>query len=491
MFRFKSDEKKKKLRHKNSETSSQIGISKKLTFSTLDKATIFYILQYCTHMDLLVIGSLNNYWNEIVNTPRLWLNVFDKSRDNFIPALPQKLFSSPGTEKYIEGEMVKVVSKIKHQKNKDLFDPEIIQGNMWACSQCTLHNALSSTKCEVCNANRLPSVDSPRILEVPGTGREMYVNIMGELLKMTKKDQINRKERENKQNALNQQTELKNNWFPWTLITMMICTPPLVILGYIFVTLVADNIVSWSWAWPVALTLILVTIPCLACWIGIFLYAPKTPLKYWKKEMVSLCGSTVVGTICFLTVLSWMLKAGNIVTMNHYLVFIPLWIFIICVCCLPIAAKKSYLEEYTGPLSKANLSSIRTFLASISLISLVFSVLISCKLETVSIMWAIVFNPVWFVLGVLCCFGICAAVGIYSSDGLNEDCLILFFVFLTFGLIVAQLILIVLKLDKILQQTWLIVFMPSWIALGCFVYVLCMLCTYCFGIRIVTGAWPD
>lgn len=159
-------------------------------------------------------------------------------------------------------------------------------------------------------------------------------------------------------------------------------------------------------------------------------------------------------TLIFTILLS--LRLDNKITISYWLVFLPLWIWKSIALLGAFVGSIIWLRNPDYRVSNSSYVHFKSMLISISLqlLLVMFEILVCDKLETRRNTWILTFTPLIFIS--LLSISVC----VWSVKNGREIELEFFA-----AINILQFVLIALKLDNIINWSWMVVFVPSWILL--------------------------
>lgn len=155
------------------------------------------------------------------------------------------------------------------------------------------------------------------------------------------------------------------------------------------------------------------------------------------------------------------LKLDNRITLSYWLVFLPLWIWKGIAFLGAIVGIIVWLRNPDYRVGHSSYVHFKSMLISLSLqlLLLMFEILVCDKLESKRHTWMLAFVPLLFIS--LLSISVC----VWSVRNGREIELEFFA-----AINILQIILVALKLDALINWSWMVIFIPSWILL-CFAIV--------------------
>lgn len=183
-----------------------------------------------------------------------------------------------------------------------------------------------------------------------------------------------------------------------------------------------------------------------------------------------------VSLLAFSILLS--LKLDNRITFSYWLVFLPLWIWKSIAALGAFVGLLVWIRNPEYRLSNSSYVHFKSMLISLSLqlLLLMFEILVCDKLETRRHTWTLAFIPLMFIS--LLSISVCIW-SVKNGRGFELE----FFAAIN----ILQIVLIALKLDNLINWSWIVVFIPSWILL-CFAIVVIL---YAMIFAVIVLRSPD
>lgn len=155
------------------------------------------------------------------------------------------------------------------------------------------------------------------------------------------------------------------------------------------------------------------------------------------------------------------LRLDNTISLSYWLIFLPLWIWKIIAFSGALVGTIIWYKNANYRVSNSSYIHYQSMLISVSLqlLLLMFEVLACDKLESKRHTWILAFVPLLFVS--LLSISVCVW-SVKNGRGIELE----FFAAVN----ISQIIFIALKLDNLINWSWIVVFVPSWILL-CFVII--------------------
>lgn len=415
--------------------------TKEWKFGNMGHWIELYILDYCVPADLVSLACLNRRWRIIIDHPELWSHLFDRQPE-FLPALNPKLFHD-STRKFVTKKMDTLVNNAMKKKQIQHYDPHVI-----------------------------------------GQGREVYVEIMKDIVNTAKKHQRDKKclkERRIQSHRTEAIKEFHEKGCACNIIYILCVLPVFLILSAV----VLDRILLWSWMIALIPCLAVINVQGIVCCFGLCYWGSKTRIQLWNKQMKHMINFSLMGTL--LSIAMWLtaMRASNIVAFNFPFcstILFPL-LFVVLLVFTYYLWLISYMDNF--------LKFIYCLLLSMTSLILLLVALKIDQIITAS--WILVLIPFWipftfYFVGPTCFF-------LYGMVNLiqEEASLINFFFF---GIILGfpfwtsiQVLLVVFKLEGFITRSWFFTFSPIWIYYGFNFVIWLNIALFSIVYRVVTGSW--
>lgn len=413
-------------------------------FDYLDYWMMISIVKFCTHEKRLLLACLNTRWKTVVDHPLLWENILDISNSiNFTSALNPNVF------------------RLKTRMIVDKKIDVVLRG-------------VQRSRFEFVRTQDFGDVRRSIILKK--NGRQVYVEIMKNIVKMAKHVQIDRKREKlhKKQRIQSIQVEEFLEIAPRIFILWGI-----IVLLPILITMVIqlDGIHLDKLAWFISLSII-ISIPYIFCWMATCYNGKIIKFQLWVQNMKILYLLTMVNTPLWFLIMLLIIRVNNIITCSYLLIILPVFptIMLSCIPALGLAGRPKNCKTIGLPCVGL-------------LPAFIFTMTIALKLDGFIVgSWINIFMPLYVYLTCFCCLGTFLGCFWMEDEGFQcPPCLIGLMITLLVNCISAQLLFLPLKLDDLLDVPWVIIFLPMWIFYGAiFSMSFGTICS-----RMYNGQWPD